>query len=94
MISAKKLRGAREQEIYTLSKLNNHDNVILLTIDPAGDKLQNCVRLKKSLEIVIAISREQSEDGNPNRVPVIISELFRRKGDYLSYMGLYVYLWM
>ena len=51
------------------------------------------------MEIMIVVSKEEmlptEEDDKTATMesPVLITELLRRKGDYLSYMGLYTYLW-
>jgi len=75
-------------ECFRIEPFNNRKDVILIHIDQQGDVCQDVIRLHKDLEVSVVFSIERDGDNT-----TVISEIFRRKGDYLSFLSLYVYLW-
>ena len=77
-----------DQNSFRIVNYTSKKNVFILQLgknDACDPKNQNKIILKKDLEAHMVFSAEKGE--------TLICELFRRKGDYLSFINTYVYLW-
>lgn len=77
------LTGAKN---FTLEQQDEHS--WLLNIKQAADCVD--LPLNKDLQIILVFSVERDEQ---LLVKSTVSEMFRRKGDYLSFLNLYKYIW-
>jgi hypothetical protein len=78
-----------DDQIFSLYKSNKNDHTYRLSINKKDDDFQTVLKLKKLLEVNLKFSIEDTDTD----CQIIICEIIRRKGDYLSFLSLYCYIW-